>query len=259
MDRWDPHCYHGSPILSQLEHFLSRFGGGSDWPALQDYNQLSGEHCLNFQKLPLQCVQPNESQRFREQYEPRVYLAGQLPTREQNWHDFFNWLVWQQFPKSKAAINRLHYQSQLNRFGVSNQRTHLENYLTLFDENGVVVVCQNSQLNQMLREHRWVELFYENRESVIQEMRFYVFGHALFEKALNPYIGMTAKAIIFDACVDDIDTCLSDYFLGNAKILMPKMLHPVPILGVPNWYDEVQDLQFYQNQKYFRVSRVRTP
>src|ERR1022692_1004856 len=31
---------------------------------------------------------------FERQYEPRCYLKGEVPTRDYNWHDLLNALVW---------------------------------------------------------------------------------------------------------------------------------------------------------------------
>ena len=84
-----------------------------EFPTLQDCNALlsalqpaiavsSGQ--------PLRFV-PQEYGKlpFEAQYEPRCYLKGEVPTREDNWHDLLNALVWLVFPKAKAAINKRHF------------------------------------------------------------------------------------------------------------------------------------------------------
>ncbi|MBL8391935.1 MAG: DUF3025 domain-containing protein, partial [Candidatus Accumulibacter sp.] len=35
-------------------------------------------------------------------YETRIWLTGEVATRPDNWHDFFNALVWFAFPNTKA-------------------------------------------------------------------------------------------------------------------------------------------------------------
>jgi hypothetical protein len=36
-----------------------------------------------------------------------------------------------------------------------------------------------------------------------------------------------------------------------------KNLYPLPLLGVPNWYDENKEKGFYENTSYFRPKRRR--
>lgn len=35
-------------------------------------------------------------------YEERIYLQGLIATRKQNWHDFFNSMVWHKYPETKS-------------------------------------------------------------------------------------------------------------------------------------------------------------
>src|SRR5690606_13588051 len=41
-------------------------------------------------------------------YEARIFATGEVPTREGDWHDFFNALAWRAWPRTKACCNRLH-------------------------------------------------------------------------------------------------------------------------------------------------------
>jgi hypothetical protein len=41
-------------------------------------------------------------------YEMRIWARGEVVTRPDNWHDFFNALVWCTFPLAKAALNARH-------------------------------------------------------------------------------------------------------------------------------------------------------
>ena len=54
--------------------------------------------------------------------------------------------------------------------------------LTLFDEDGVVVVSTDAELLELVREFRWKELFWQRRDAVKARMCFCVFGHALFPR-----------------------------------------------------------------------------
>ena len=128
-------------------------------------------------------------------------------------------------------------------------RTPLENALTLFDENGVIVLSDNPELIHLLQTKQWKRLFWENRSAVESEMQFIVFGHGLYEKALNPFLGMCGKALILPT-TDDIDTQLADYLQENLNT--PKQLLPLPILGVPGFDAANSEPAYYDNRDYFR-------
>jgi len=67
---------------------------------------------------------------------------------------------------------------------------------TLFDESGVIVAYSNSQLAKLLCDFKWKELFWLCREEVNAQMGFYLFGHGLYEKAMQPYVGMTGQGLL---------------------------------------------------------------
>ena len=109
---WNPLALLQSPLFTPLHPALERFAG-AEFPSLSDWNRvLAGlqpairvhaGHDLRF------VAQEYGRLAFESQYEPRCYLRGEVQTRESNWHDFFNGLVWLAFPKAKAAINARHY------------------------------------------------------------------------------------------------------------------------------------------------------
>ena len=91
--------------------------------------------------------------------------------------------------------------------------------------------------------------------------RFFVFGHALYEKALNPYIGMTGKGVFFKVeegflqkalteQLQIIDQWLVDFL--SRKLAATRDLSPIPVLGYPGWTDENTVEDFYDNRQYFR-------
>ena len=235
-DIWDPNYQQRSPILQQFSIATPRL---VQWPSIDDLNSVSGQRFVAHDQL-------------EGNYELMIFETGTIPTREQNWHDFFNAQVWFNFPKTKALLNRLQYQEITRR--TVKQRTALENALTLFDENGAVVLCSEPELLQLLREHQWKALFLERREQVLENMRVVVFGHSLHEKALNPYVGMTAHCLLFDLNeTTDLDAMLCSYLSQHQ--IAPKALQPLPILGYPGWHFAEQDEAFYDNSQYFRAKR----
>lgn len=213
---------------------------------------------------------------FEAQYEPRCYLKGEVPTRKDNWHDLLNALVWLTFPKAKAAINLRHYQAQSGGEGeeTGNRRGTVRDTNTLLDESGVIVACADAGLASLLRDFQWKELFWHRRAEVLRKMGFFLFGHGLYEKALNPYVGMTGQGLILQVpqefCgwplarrLEHLDGLLADYLADAGHCRSTKELTPVPLLGIPGWTAENELPSYYDNTDYFRPGRQsraqRTP
>lgn len=199
---WTPDFLQASPLFEPLRPA----GGGlehlHDWPdigALENLQDNVATPPVTRSDKPIHFVSQDVSAReFAQKYEPRIYLAGEVQTRAQNWHDLFNALVWLTFPRAKAALNQLHYQALLQEHGNEKvQRGPLRDMATLFDESGVIVVSSDAGLSKLLKNFEWKQLFWWQREAVCAHMRFFLFGHGLYEKALKPYTGMTGKGIIF--------------------------------------------------------------
>lgn len=254
-DQWDTGIFNQSPIISQLAEQTQHFLGFQQWPQLGDYQSLFKQSGVGIQPV----VQASEITRFNEQYEPRVFLKQELQTRTENWHDFFNAMIWLKFPHSKQALNQRHYESALQREAGSNRST-LENRLTQFDECGAVIVAASEMPLQLIRNHQWQELFIEQAALFKQDIRCIVFGHAIFEKALNPYIGMTCHCLMLadpallaelkDGHSEGLDRTIKDYWLKQPTS-HPDRLQPLPLLGIPGYWPQ-QNSDFYANEKYFR-------
>jgi len=269
---WQADFYRQSPLFSALVPTYQQMSIKPDaWPDLNDYQNLIKSDILNRNQQRIQFVSQSEQcEKFEDYYEPRVFLKGEVQTRLNNWHDFFQVLIWKIFPESKSLINDIHFQSAKQRLKHSppiKQRTSTENFLTLFDECGIVIISNEPKLFENIVEFQWQQLFLENADLFSNKIDCFVFGHAMYEKALNPYIGMTAHAILLSveetffqwplqqklAWIDDA-VC---QWIENQERLKPGLLNPFPLLGVPGWYQGEQDKMFYQNEKYFRTSRRR--
>ncbi len=50
-------------------------------------------------------------------------------------------------------------------------------------------------LLRLIVDFEWKELFWRRRAELEARMRFFAFGHALHEKALDPYVGIVAKTV----------------------------------------------------------------
>lgn len=252
------------PVIANIET--------QGFPTLRDCNSLLAEHQPTIavhSGQPLSFV-PQEYGKlsFESQYEPRCYLKGEVPTRENNWHDLLNALVWLTFPKAKAAINVRHYLALTGESHLvpDSQRGAVRDTSTLLDESGVIVVCADNELAELLRNFKWKELFWQRRTRVTSGMGFYLFGHGLYEKTLRPYIGMTGQGLILHVeqsffswpqakQLAHLDQLLADYLVTDAHCRSTRELTPVPLLGVPGWTEESEDERYYDNARYFRPGR----
>lgn len=271
---WDKEALLHMPAFVPLHPVISRLESNG-FPALQDCNVLLAEH------QPSIAVHSGQPLRFveqvygklplEEQYEPRCYLKGEVPTRANNWHDLLNALVWLTFPKAKAAINARHYQELTGKGSVTttSQRGAVRDTSTLLDESGVIVACADSELSALLQNFQWKELFWQRRKHVQRSIGFYLFGHGLYEKALHPYIGMTGQGLILPVepaffnwsmaqQIAHLDELLAEYWSAFEHGASTRELTPVPLLGIPGWTADNEMASYYENTQYFRSARGAT-
>jgi len=217
---------------------------------------------------PIRFVPPAvSSSEFPAQYEVRVFETGEVQTRPHNWHDLFNALVWLTFPKAKAVINTRHYQALTQAPDLSkSQRGSVRDMATLLDESGVIVVCANAGLTELLLSFQWKGLFWQQREQVRAAMGFFIFGHGLYEKALQPYVGITGQGLVLAVPAEFfnwsiavqlnyLDERVAEYLDNPEHCLSPRELHPVPLLGIPGWSTDNEQAAYYDNTSYFRAGR----
>ena len=237
--RWDwPWMTHLAPFGPAVEAALRR--GLSVAQLLNQIAQARGEPAMRFvpqQDLPAHCA-----------YESFIYEQGACPSRD-NLHDLFNGLTWLAYPRTKARLNQLQA-AQIASDGVAQQRGPLRDALTLFDENGAVLLA-SEVLREALRQRAWQRLFWELRPLWAQA-RLLVFGHALQEKLQQPRKAMTAHVYLpsTDLAEADLDAGLA---VGlQAADLAEKPYWPLPILGVPGWYLPNENISFYDDAFVFR-------
>jgi len=273
---WNRAALLRSPLFAPLHTALAGLGPDG-FPTLQDCNALltASNPPITVQSgMPLRFV-PQECGKlsFEAQYEPRCYLTGEVQMRAHNWHDLFNALVWLTYPRTKAAINARHYHALTeggSKDGMvpGSQRGAVRDVNTLLDESGVVVVYANSDagLARLLRDFKWKELFWQRREQVRAGMGFYLFGHGLYEKALQPYVGMTGQGLLIkveeeffsrapEEQLKHLDILLADYLADPANCRSTRDLSPVPLLGIPGWTADNEHAAYYDNADYFRPGR----
>ncbi|MGH8702377.1 MAG: DUF3025 domain-containing protein, partial [Burkholderiales bacterium] len=269
---WDPEFLARSPMFEPLRA-LGGVLARPDWPvrsALQNLLERDGNPVMTRSGLPLRLVPAGgRMSSFEERYEARIHLRGEMVFREHNWHDLLNVLVWLTFPRAKAALNARHFEALGNQraAGAAN-RGPAQDALTLFDEGGVIVVSCDDGLLALLREWRWKELFWTHRARLQSRMRFVLFGHALFEKSLRPFLGITGRGILLKTepgllaqppgeRLAALDSRVAAHISESGNLTAPRELAVVPVLGVPGWCPDNGREEFYDDADYFRPGRGR--
>ena len=191
-------------------------------------------------------------------YEIRLFDTGRVETRAESLHDLFNALAWLAFPRTKARINAMHA-AQIPR--EQGQRGRLRDLLTIFDEGGAIV-CAPPALWNLLKNFEWKELFWERRADVLRSMKVHVLGHAVLEQSLQPWPGITCKAIFAEAGTeagDDADACAAAWLAALPAQATPRDMAPLPIFGYPGWLPSSERAEFYDDERYFRPFRRDRP
>lgn len=186
-------------------------------------------------------------------YERFIFETRQCPVRP-GLHDFFNGLVWLRFPRSKAAFNRLQAEA-IARDGVGARRGPVRDAITVFDENGALLQAPPA-LWQALEDRAWQRLFVELRP-LWAEARLWIFGHALLEQLAQPRKGLTAHVWRGDAALESVAD--ADAWLAarcGAEALAGKPFTPLPVLGVPGWWNANENFSFYDDSLVFRPRKT---
>jgi len=274
---WDHDFARRSPMFAPLRALADKLPE-IGWPNVEVLNHVAdetGRRIVNARGQRIRFVTADQDRGAR--FEPRTWLTGEVQVRRIDWHDLLNALTWITYPTAKASINGRH-QAALEAAAddaergqgapsrADSPRSPVRDALTHFDEDGVVVLCSQPDLSQLLRGFAWKDLFWQRRAQVHRSMRFFVFGHGLYHKALAPFVGMTGKALLFqvapavlerdaDALRLEVDRLTALRVWNPERMLRPRELCPLPVLGVPGWWDASEDAGFYDDVNYFRPGR----
>jgi len=260
MDQWNSTFAADRLPLLLLREVAAKISG-EDWPDHVALQRLLDDADVRVSSgRPLRLVPAGG----KASYERRVFESAELECRERNWHDLFNVLAWLAFPLSKAALNARHHAAWKTDAGAG--RGAVRDALTLFDESGLVVLSARQDLLQLIRDFRWKPLFWERRDAVISDMHFLPFGHALYEKMLSPYRGMTGHALLLKVDVETlalpmtellsrVDGKLAELLADPQALQTTRQLAPLPVLGVPGWCSDNVRADYYDDTGYFRAGR----
>lgn len=227
---------------------------GDDWPTLDTLNRLAAARG-GARGRPLAFTEQHARQ-GQHDYETTIFASGAVPTRSHNWHDLLNALCWLEFPATKAALNALH----VAELAPGRDRSPRSDAATLFDESGLVLAGPHRALGEALAGARWIEAFV-TRRAAWADMRAVAVGHALLEKLLAPWPGITAKCLFLEMPTaraqqaGGLDQAVAAVWRGDA-IRRPADLFAVPVLGIPGWCADNVDPAYYQDTRHFRPRRA---
>lgn len=191
---WDAAFLRRSPWFWPLTAAAARFASRTDWPLRADFDALYAEHATARGAEPLRFVEnvkktdkhDGDKLVLARLYDGRIALGSEVPTRERDWHDFFNALCFATYPRAKRALHRRQFAILQRRIepGATRlppARIPEQDSLTLFDEGGAVVATEARSAQQLMAapEADRAELLRELSDSKCA--RIIPFGHALFE------------------------------------------------------------------------------
>ena len=97
-------------MYEPIRKWVGYFSGFEQWPGLDDYRRLLGEHppirTLNGKVISI-VEQAGRPGHFSEHYAPRIYYSGEIQTRANNWHDLFELLSSLVLSRTKAVLNAI--------------------------------------------------------------------------------------------------------------------------------------------------------
>jgi hypothetical protein len=189
-------------------------------------------------------------------YERSVAHAAVVPTRPGDRHDAFNALAWLAFPRTKAALNAVHVRA--GAAATANGRGRDRDAATLLDESGLLLACADATLAEMLRAHRWRDLFVVRAAEVAATLVPFALGHGLLAKLARPYRALTAHALVLplDAAVatrQAVDAAAATAIAEPGFV--PSRLTALPVAALPGWDGEGLGARLFDDASVFRPPR----
>jgi len=192
---WDPRFVERSAWFWPLAGAAERFAHLAEWPTREALDAMyrgltagvPGAPPLRFADNVRKEDKRRDGQiRLDGLYDGRIAVHGEVPTREGDWHDFFNALCFATFPRSKRALHLRQYSALQGRVPATATRlpptrTREQDALTLFDEGGALIAAETPVYLQLSAAEG------AEREALLrafcerEQARIVPFGHALFE------------------------------------------------------------------------------
>lgn len=152
------------------------FSKFKEWPQVFHLNEFKPKQVQSFLSHNICFVEQKgvrQEKCFESLYEPRIFLKGEVNTRKNSWHDFFNAAIWYTFPKTKAVLNMRQFiafdeRAQFPWKNPLQTRTREQDLLTMFDEGGCILATFHSPS--------------KNSSEKEQVTIPFLFGHGFYER-----------------------------------------------------------------------------
>ncbi len=184
-----------SPWYRWLDPMLADVARGERFPRPETWSALHAARAQEVGVPPLRFeAAPAKKPRRRtrrepvvlgELYEGQIVERGSVPTRVDDWHDFFNALAFLAFPEAKWALHARQYRLLSARIDprarrLPGARTREQDALSLLDEGGILVALAPDQARALPADP---EGFQAELATFLArgDARAVPFGHALFE------------------------------------------------------------------------------
>ncbi|MCA9534966.1 MAG: DUF3025 domain-containing protein [Myxococcales bacterium] len=178
-----------APVFAGSRQLLEPLLARGAWPSLDELSTYAGVRCVPDERAGRR----RSPRRRSDLYDARITEQGALPTRPENWHDLFNVVTWQAFPRAKRALHARQYRRLCERVPelferLPGERTVEQSALTQLDEGGLLLSLPRevsssaiAALSAQLRDLAKAREALTNEHLAPFGARARVFGHAVHE------------------------------------------------------------------------------
>jgi hypothetical protein len=189
---WDAGFMRRSAWFWPLAAGARLFEAAPDWPLRNELDAMYASLTAGRTLPPLRFAEPSAKRtrgdcvRLDQLYDGRIALHGEVPTRERDWHDFFNALCFTTFARAKRALHLRQFRALQPRVAPDTRRlpgtrTREQDALTLFDEGGAVIAAEKDAFERLASVDEKARPGVLAQCSAKGSARVVPFGHALFE------------------------------------------------------------------------------
>ncbi len=211
-DAWDPTFDRARPAFAVLARAMAPFREHVAFPSIDAWNDALPP-MVSAGGAPIRFVAQPPKRPDTLPYDERIYTRGEVASRRESWHDFFNMLVWVTFPATKRVINArqraaLHARGDLPK----HRRLPEQDALAMLDEGGAIVACRDAAALESAVARADVEaIAAEVRDG---GARVWIFGHAIYEHLVTGSGVVRALAQVVSCATLDAET--ADRALADA-------------------------------------------
>lgn len=245
---WDPAAFDESPWYRFLDPALSQLRDSPAFPPPEAFALLYAQAAEPLGLPPLTFIaSPPKKPRRRvrrepvvlgELYEGQIMERGQVPTRRDDWHDFFNALAFVRFPRAKRALHARQYRLLAARLAPGTRklpgaRTREQDALSLFDEGGIALAVEPEALAQ--GPEAWSDWLASGAARAVP------FGHALFEHLVAGLhtlgtlhvVPLAHRGLDPSALCAELDAALGEALADPAQFTEPSEARGVALKDLP--------------------------